>query len=60
MSDIIDYIRKQLTTAPALLAQVEPVLRNARQVYGGDTVYVRTREPAPPTRRTLQRRARPN
>lgn len=57
--DILEYIRAALTSDPHTLAQVEPVLRQARQTYGGDTVYIRARDPrATPTRRTIQRRMR--
>lgn len=41
MSDILDFIRDSLTGHPDALALVEPVLSDARMVFGGDTVYVR-------------------
>ena len=41
MSDILDFIRESLTGQPGVLALVEPVLSDARRVFGGDTVYVR-------------------
>lgn len=41
MSDILDFIRERLTGQPGALALVEPVLSDARMVFGGDTVYVR-------------------
>lgn len=57
MSDILDYIRQKLAAAPDLLASVEPVLRDARQTYGGDRVYICASDPnRPPCRRTIQRR----
>lgn len=57
--DILEYIRAALVSDPRTLAQVEPVLHQARQTYGGDTVYIRARDPNEPrTRRTVQRRMR--
>ena len=56
--DILEYIRAALADKPAALLDVEPVLRQARQTYGGETVYIRQRDPARPTRRTVQRRLR--
>ena len=55
--DLLDAIYAALTQAPTVLAQVEPILQQMRQTYGGDTVYIRT--PARrPTTRTLQRHRR--
>mgnify|MGYP001005790145 CR=1 FL=1 len=57
--DILEYIRAALADKPGALMDVEPVLRQARQTYGGDTVYIRARDPrTTPTRRTIQRRMR--
>lgn len=59
--DLLDWIRMELQSQPAVLAAVEPVLTHARQTWGGDTVYVRTRSPEQRqqvSRRTLQRRCR--
>lgn len=56
--DILEYIRAALTSDPHTLAQVEPVLRQARQTYGGETIYVRTPERSKISRRTIQRRMR--
>ena len=65
MSDILDYIRAKLTTRPLTPEAVESALSEARQTYGGDTVYVRqsrSRDPLSGTvtrnkvsRRTVQR-----
>lgn len=41
MSDILDFIQERLAGQPGALALVEPVLMDARRVFGGDTVYVR-------------------
>jgi hypothetical protein len=57
--DPLEYLRQKLGAfAPDVQAQVAPLLAEARQVYGGDSVYIRTRDYTPPTRRTVQRRAR--
>jgi hypothetical protein len=57
--DPIEYLRQRLAEASAeVRTAVEPLLAEARQVYGGDSVYIRSRDPAPPARRTVQRRAR--
>ena len=54
--DLLDWIRTELAASqPAALPMVESVLAQARQTFGGETVYVRNRESTRPTRRTLQR-----
>lgn len=55
--DLLDWIRTELQSQPAALAMVEPVLNQARQTFGGDTVYVR-QEKRKVTTRTLQNRQR--
>jgi len=61
--DLLDWIRSELQSQPAVLASVEPVLHQARHTWGGDTVYIPRRPPEQRqqvSRRTLQRRqARP-
>jgi len=61
--DLLDWIRTELKSQPAALAQVDPVLNAARQTWGGERVYLPRRSPEQRqhvTRRTLQRRqARP-
>lgn len=56
--DLLDWIRTELAARqPAALAMVEPVLNQARETWGGDTVYVRAPErQRVVTRRTQQRR----
>lgn len=54
--DLITWIRDALRQDPSTLARVEPILHQARQTYGGETVYIRTTERQKVTRRTLQRR----
>lgn len=55
--DLIDWIRVQCATRiPDSILEIEPILSSARQMFGGDTVYVRQSQRAV-TRRTLQRRA---
>lgn len=40
--DVLDWIQAKLMTfQPPLRALVEPVLQEARQEFGGDTVYIR-------------------
>lgn len=56
--DLLDWIRTELQSQPTVLPLVEPVLRQARQTFGGDRVYVRAPERQTVTRRTLQRRQR--
>lgn len=58
--DLLDAIRAALLPDPPALAQVEPVLEQMRQRYGGDTVYIRApaRLDLTVTRRTVQRRMR--
>lgn len=41
MSDILDYIREQLSDHPSSLVTIDPILMNARHIFGGDTIYVR-------------------
>lgn len=41
MNDILDYIREQLASQPCALETIDPILRAARQTFGGDTVYIR-------------------
>ncbi len=53
--DLLDWIRSELQSQPAVLPLVEPVLASARRTWGGDTVYIRT-ESRPLSRRTIQRR----
>mgnify|MGYP003587549792 CR=1 FL=1 len=55
--DLLDWIRTELARTPAVLPLVEPVLNQARQTFGGDTVYVR-QEKRKVTTRTLQNRQR--
>lgn len=56
--DLLDWIRAELAASqPAALPMVESVLNQARETWGGDTVYVRAPErQRVVTRRTLQRR----
>ena len=55
--DILEFIRNALTADATTMQRLEPVLAQARQTYGGDTVYVRAPErQRVVTRRTLQRR----
>ena len=57
--DLLDWIRTELKSQPAALAQVDPVLNAARQKWGSDTVYIPRRSPEQRqqvSRRTLQRR----
>lgn len=56
--DLLDAIRAALVPDPPALAQVEPVLEQMRQRYGGDTVYIRAPERCYVTKRTIQRRTR--
>lgn len=56
--DILEYIRNALTADSTTLQRLEPVLAQARQTFGGETVYVRAPERQTVTRRTLQRRWR--
>ena len=56
--DLLDAIRAALVPDPPALAQVEPVLEQMRQRYGGDTVYIRAPERCHVTKRTIQRRTR--
>lgn len=56
--DILEFIRNALTADATTMQRLEPVLAQARQTYGGDTVYVRTPRPETVSRRTLQRRSR--
>ncbi|HOW75599.1 MAG TPA: hypothetical protein PK959_06665 [Candidatus Competibacteraceae bacterium] len=57
--DLLDAIRGAFSAAdPALLTQIEPVLTQMRQLYGGDTVYIRAPERIKITRRTLQNHQR--
>ena len=56
--DLLDWIRTELQSQPAALALIDPVLNQARQTFGGDTVYVRTPRKEPLSRRTVQRRLR--
>lgn len=59
--DLLDWIRTELQSQPAVLPLVEPVLNHARRLWGGDTVYVPRRPPEQRqqvSRRTLQRRQR--
>ena len=55
--DLLDWIRTELQSQPAALALIDPVLNQARQTFGGDTVYVR-QEKRKVTTRTLQNRQR--
>lgn len=57
--DLLDWIRAELarSPSPAALELAEPVLIQARQEFGGDTVYVR-QERRKVTTRTLQNRQR--
>lgn len=44
--DVLEWIRTELATRqPAALAAVEPVLNQARQTWGGDTIYIPLRSP---------------
>ena len=54
--DLLEWIRSELISQPAVLPLVEPVLNAARQTWGGETVYVRAPSRQTVTRRTLQRR----
>lgn len=54
--DLLDWIRTELQSQPAVLAAVEPVLHQARQTWGGDTVYVRRSRPTGPDSRTIAQR----
>ena len=55
--DLLDWIRTELAVCqPAALTVVEPVLNRARQMWGGDRVYVRALRPAAMSRRTMYRR----
>lgn len=57
--DLLDWIRAELQSQPTVLPLVEPVLNQARALWGGDTIYVRAPERQRiVTRRTLQRRHR--
>jgi hypothetical protein len=58
--DILEYIRAALATnEPLTPAHVEQTIERVRQTFGGDTEYIRARDPrATPTRRTIQRRMR--
>lgn len=55
--DLLDWVRAELARTPAALALAEPVLDQARQTFGGDTVYIR-QEKRKVTTRTLQNRQR--
>lgn len=55
--DLLDWIRAELQSQPDAMAMVEPVLNQARQTFGGDTVYIR-QEKRKVTTRTLQNRQR--
>ncbi|MCO5763755.1 MAG: hypothetical protein NHG36_20015 [Chromatiaceae bacterium] len=65
--DLLDWLRDAIMNVPLTAEHVERVLDLARQEYGGDTVYIRSRpavtiDPVTRlrvqrvTRRTLQRR----
>lgn len=56
--DILEFIRNALTADATTMQRLEPVLAQARQTYGGDTVYVRIPRPEVVSRRTVQRRLR--
>lgn len=58
MSDILDYIRAKLAAQPHVLLQIDPVLSDARSMYGGDEVYIRKPIRQTVSRRTIQRRNR--
>lgn len=52
-ADVLDFVRQALLGQPLTPALVEHTLTEARQVYGGETVYIRT-----PSRLKVSRRAR--
>lgn len=54
--DLLDAIHAALSPDPTVLKQVEPVLQQIRQTYGGDTVYIRA--PARPLTKRAQQYAR--
>lgn len=55
--DLLDWIRTELAASqPAALPMVESVLNQARQTWGGDTVYLRRYRPAGPDTRTVAQR----
>lgn len=56
--DILGYIQAELTAPgePLTPARVEQTIQNARYLYGGDTIYIRTLERQKVTRRTEQNR----
>ncbi len=58
MSDILDYIRCRLEARNVAQEAIVPALNEARQIYGGDEVYIRKPPRAAVSRRTIQRRSR--
>lgn len=54
--DILEYIRAAFADQPTTLMDLDPVLRQARHTYGGETVYIRAPERIKVTRRTTQNR----
>ena len=60
-ADLLDFVRQALLAQPLTPATVEHTLTEARRVYGGETVYIRTSFRLKVSRRTrqLQRRRQP-
>jgi hypothetical protein len=51
-ADVLDFVRQALLAQPLTPATVDHAMEEARRVYGGETVYIRT-----PPRLKVSRRA---